>query len=100
MLADLIEIPQHFLAMQRGVIEQRFERQLLIIDDVPQPPRAAQPGLRIVPALLARLVAERVFVDLVRRYCDRRRQPRAGGFRQNPQPAVKRLVCRDGLQKS
>ena len=61
-LTDAIERAQHFFAMDGGVIKD-FERQLLVINDVAQMPYAAEPGLKVIPASLARVVAESVGGD-------------------------------------
>ena len=91
-LPDLIEIAQQVFAPDGGVVQARFQRDQLVIDDVAQLPRAARPRLQIIPAALLRVVAEGSLVELIELHGDRRRQPRAGRFGQNAHAAVKRLV--------
>src|SRR3954462_3679436 len=91
-LADAVKVPQHFLSMQRRVVEKGLKRQFLVLNDVPQSPRSAQPGFEIVPALFARPIAERVFIDLVGTDGERRCQPGTGGFSQNAQTSMERLI--------
>src|SRR5215467_2569491 len=78
--------------MQRRIVEAGFPGDQLIIDDVPQAPRPAQPGLQIIPRTLARVIAKLGLEDLVGSYFDRRSQSRARRFRQDPDSTVKALI--------
>src|SRR5439155_16223280 len=91
-LPDSIKIAQQVLSPQRRLVEAGFHRDQLVVDDVAQPPVSALPGLDMIPASLLRVITERVLLQLFAANVDRSREPHAGRFGQDPQPAMKRLV--------
>ena len=95
-LPHAIEIAQQFLAMQRGVVQQRVPRDSLVVDDVLQAPRAAGPRLRIIPGALARIVAQGGSGNLVRRERNGRGDAHASRLGEDAQAAVERLVVARG----
>ena len=62
-LADAIEIPQQLLAMHRGVVEDGFERDELVADNVAECPFPAGPGLGKVPTAFARVISAGVGIE-------------------------------------
>src|ERR1700682_6075076 len=50
--SHFIEIPEQIATPRRRLVQTALERNQLIVDDVPQPPGAAFPRLKIIPASL------------------------------------------------
>ncbi len=92
MLVDFVKVAQHIGTSRRRLIEQRLPRDLLIVDDVAQMPFARHPGIQIIPASLARIVAERIVGDLIGRDGHRRGQLGARRFGEDSRAAMIGLI--------
>ena len=64
--ANSIEAGEQVLALDRRLIKTRFKSDQLIVENVANSPFAAKPRFKIIPASLARIIAESSLVQLLR----------------------------------
>src|SRR5688500_17594244 len=95
-MADLVGkhaplLPEPPLTIRRRMCQHGVDRRQVIVHDVPQSPRAAWPWYRIMNAGDVWIEAS-LWFDLIGGDRHRRRDSRAGGFRENAYPTVVMLV--------